>query len=539
MPLPNGATSSRSRAVIGPARSRPRTPPVYAFAAPCAATQRKLGRRTGVRSSLLRSAPARALALVPCIAAFVAVSLTTVAASTPAAGSSRDSLETYLRDSFAAQKIPGAAMAVIEDGRVSWVRSFGVTRVKAGEPVQPATLFRLGSTTKVFVAAAALTLVEEGRLDLHRPIGEYVPELPSAVRRLTLHQLLTHTAGLYDDAPMRGPADEAELGRMVRSWSDAAVFLEPGRFFSYSNPGYWLIGHLIESVDGRPFADAVRARVLAPLGMRRSTFRPAEAARQHLAAPHDGKRVEIRPAPNHAGTWPSGSLYSSAADMARFLTALVNDGVVDGHQALSRTVVRALLRSRVDVIEPRGHRYGYGLVQRRAAGDSIYFHSGTRMGYGSYLLIVPSRRYASVTLTNRSSTMLSSWHREAARRLLALDIAPEPADSPSRTLLEREFEPILGVYENPPGLSYELYEFKIVPWTREGGQLFSKRGPIRMPVYEVGPERFADENITFSLTRDGAGRPRWLHGEFKTLVRMPRGSRAASPYATTEARARR
>lgn len=194
--------------------------------------------------------------------------------------------------------------------------------------------------------------------------------------------------------------------------------------------------------------------------------------------------------------------------------------MLDGRRVLSASLVRRLKSSCVDIVEPRGHRYGYGLMHRVVAGETLLFHSGSRAGHGSYLLLVPSRRFASVTLTNRSGAMLSDWNRAAARRLLDLDV-PESEGNNGKpvTLLESQFRPLLGVYENPPAIRYELFNSKLVPWTPEGGQFFSKRGFMRMPVYRMGPDRFRDELITFSLTRDLRGEPRWLHAEYKTLLR--------------------
>ena len=107
---------------------------------------------------------------------------------------------------------------------------------------------------------------------------------------------------------MEGPGDDGALGREVRSWTDGNAFLPPGRFLSYSNPGYWLVGHVIETVAKEPFADAMERLVLRPLGMTHSTFRPEAAARLPVATPFDGRGREIAPAPNDAGTFPSGSL---------------------------------------------------------------------------------------------------------------------------------------------------------------------------------------------------------------------------------------
>lgn len=161
-------------------------------------------------------------------------------------------LEQSIQEEMKAQNVPGAQVAVISGDRVVWQKGFGVANVETNEAVTTETLFRLGSTTKMFVAAAAVTLAEQGKLNLNNPIGGYAKGLPPQIARLTLHQLLSHTAGLKDDAPMTGPLDETALAERVRGWNESMVFAEPGKVCSYSNPGYVLAGYVIEQVVQRP-----------------------------------------------------------------------------------------------------------------------------------------------------------------------------------------------------------------------------------------------------------------------------------------------
>jgi CubicO group peptidase (beta-lactamase class C family) len=230
----------------------------------------------------------------------------------------------------------------------------------------------------------------------------------------------------------------------------------------------------------------------------------------------------IRRVPNHAGTWPSGSLYSCAEDLSRFLQSVLDDGVLEGRRVLPAAVVRGLRSAWVEVVEPSGHRYGYGFMHLRVEGEDLIFHTGSRLGYGSYIALAPGRRFAIAVLTNRSGRMLRSWAGTAMTRLAGLSAEVEPVPA-KITLREAAFRPLLGTYENPPGLRYELFNSKLVPWTREGGQLFSRRGLMRMPVYRIGANRFTDGQVTFTTEVDESGRPRFLHGEWRTLVRRAEG----------------
>ena len=304
---------------------------------------------------------------------------------------------------------PGAAVAIVSGDSVIFAKGFGVASVETGDPVTPDMLFRLGSTTKMFTAATLVTLAQEGKLDLNQPVGTYLENIAPKLARVTAAQLLSHTAGIVDDAPMFGSHDDSALAANVRSWKDAYAFAEPGRIFSYSNPGFVLAGYLAEVVSGKPYADAVAEQVLRPLGMTRSTFRPTVAMTYPLAQGHSvsesGAPTVVRPAADYAGAWPAGSLYSSADELARWVIAFMNDGRLDGKQVLSKALITRLS---TPVAAPPGGavRYAFGLELREDRGIRWVEHAGSRTGYGSLIRMAPDRRFAVILLANKSGASL-------------------------------------------------------------------------------------------------------------------------------------
>src|SRR5262249_60250898 len=139
---------------------------------------------------------------------------------------------------------------------------------------------------------------EEGKIRLDEPIGHYVKGLSPKLSRVTIHQLLTNTAGLKDDAPMYGPHDDAALAEGIRSWKDDYAIAGPGEKFLFSNPSYWLAGLALQEVTGNLFADQMSEQLFKPLGMNASTFRPATAMSHPLAQGHNtaenGQSVVVR-----------------------------------------------------------------------------------------------------------------------------------------------------------------------------------------------------------------------------------------------------
>lgn len=214
-------------------------------------------------------------------------------------------LEQVVADGLRSTGTPDGAVAVVLGDRVIYSRAFGVANVETNEPMRPEMLFRLGSTTKMFTAAALVSLAERGAIDLHAPVGSYVTGLNAKVGRVTADQLLSHQSGFFDEAPMFGSHDETALEKEVRSWTDSRFFTEPGKIFSYSNPGYWFAGFLIEHAAKRKYADQLAESIFEPLGMKSTTLRPLVAMTYPLAQGHEetpqGPRV-IRPAANNAAS---------------------------------------------------------------------------------------------------------------------------------------------------------------------------------------------------------------------------------------------
>ncbi|HSA56277.1 MAG TPA: serine hydrolase domain-containing protein, partial [Gemmatimonadaceae bacterium] len=240
---------------------------------------------------------------------------------------------------------PGAAIAVVVGDRIVYDRGFGTTSVERDDPVTPETLFRVGSVTKMFTGLTAVSLARAGVVDLRAPLGTYVAGLHEVLRGLTLHDLLSHMAGVTSEGADTGPHDDRALGERVRQWGAEHVFAPAGDVYSYTGPGYWLAGHALEQAGKGWYADLVARHVLEPLGMRRSTFRPTMAMTWPMALDHrvQGERVTVlRPAPDDASTWPSGSLYSSARELARFAIAFMNGGMLDGRQVLDPEAITVM-----------------------------------------------------------------------------------------------------------------------------------------------------------------------------------------------------
>ena len=295
--------------------------------------------------------------------------------------------------------VAGAVVIVVKDGQVFFQKGYGYEDVEKQVPVDPAqTLFRPGSVSKLFTWTSVMQLVEQGKLDLDADVNTYLKDFKidaTYPQPVTLRNILTHTAGFEDGAVGYLFAAKAEdllpLGEWVAAHPPARVRppttdFSDGTHASYSNWATALAGHIVEVVSGQSFDDYVAQHIFQPLGMERSTF--GEPLPDSLAPRMSGGYTfEAGAFKSHGfefihAAGPAGSLSSTAADMARFMLAHLQDGAVDDGRILKPETAQ-LMHSRVMSPDPalNGHALGFYETYINArriighGGDTQYFHS--------------------------------------------------------------------------------------------------------------------------------------------------------------------
>jgi CubicO group peptidase (beta-lactamase class C family) len=424
------------------------------------------------------------------------------------------SLEKVALEELKQTNTPGAAVAIVRGDQIVLARGFGIANVETGEAVNPDMLFRLGSTTKMLTATAVNTLVEDGRLKLDVPIGTYLQGINPKLARVTAHQLLTHSAGVRDEAPMFGLHDDTALGAGIRAMDEGFLFATPGDVFSYSNPGYWIAGYLAESVAGKPYADVMEERVFAPLGMKRTTLRPTLAMTYPLAQGHSNAAQVIRPAADNAASWPAGSVFSNVKDLSRFVIAVLNEGRLDGKQALPAAVVKRITTGYVGYPGREEAKYGYGLTIGSFRGVRIFEHGGSRSGYGSLIRMLPDQKVGVIVLANRNGANLSRTATRALELMVPLPpAATDPAPKPI-PLTAAEIAEYAGAYSQTAIPDVELVVMN--------GQLALKSGTALVPVMKLDARRLA-------VMRPGAATPQEMlvtRGRDGKALYLHQGTRA-------------
>lgn len=405
---------------------------------------------------------------------------------------------------------PGAAVAVILGDRVVFAKGFGVSSIETGNSVTPEMLFQIGSMTKMFTATALVTLAEEGKIKFDEPIGTYVTGLNPKLAQVTVHQLLSHTAGLKDEPDEYGLHDESALSAYVRSWKDDYGLLPPGKVFSYSNSGLALAGFVMEAVGGKPYADQMNERLFVPLGMSRTTFRPTMAMTYPLAVGHRARGQEkpavVRPMADDARLWPAGEMFSNVNDLARFAIAFMNGGSLEGKPVLPPAVITKLSTPYAD-IPATGEKYGYGFLIGTYRGVRWVGHEGTMPGFSGLLRIVPEHRCAVIALANRETRLDAIAH--AAFDLVLPVSAPAEAKLPKALpMTEAEMAGYVGTYSNPNRWTIQI--------VKADGKLVMKQFGLDLPITRIGPARFsvtfpgASQAQEFVLGLGTDGKPEYL-----------------------------
>ena len=432
-------------------------------------------------------------------------------------------IETAIRDEMRATRTPGAAIAVVMGDRVAYAKGFGVASIESGQPVTPDMLFRVGSVTKMFTGLTASMLANRGALDLGAPIRRYATDLHPSLGRLTLDQLLSHTAGMTNEAAGDGPHDDAALGARMRSWGTEHTFTAPGDIYSYSGPGYWLAGYAIERAARAPYADVVAREVLEPLGMKRSTLRPLMAMTWPLALDHrlanDSVRL-LRPYPDDVTTWPSGSLFSSVRDLSQLAIALMHDGRVDGRQAIPDAVVR-MMETRQATVPGGDCGYTYGLSDCTRNGVRTLSHYGFRIGSGAVFTVVPEHQVGVIILANRNGAIFGRTEGVVLDAVLPKrEPTSQPAPKPVAlsAAARRRFA---GVYASTPDT---------LRLTIRGDSLEYRYGEIRQRVRGDANDpdgvlivsSSGEIEQAFTLVRGRDGRTDYLHDGLNAFRKLAR-----------------
>lgn len=472
--------------------------------------------------------------------------LTALAA--PAAGpSDPGELGAFLDGAIAAQMkadhVAGAVVTVVKDGQVLYTQGYGYADLEKQTPVDAQnTLFRIGSVSKLFIWTAVMQLVEQGKLSLEADVNTYLDfTIPATYSEpVTMRHLLTHTAG-FEDSMRNAFALDADrlisLDTYLKTHIPARSFA-PGTVMAYSNYGSAAAGYIVERISGMPFHAYVEKNILQPLGMDHSTF--VQPLPEALAAGmsrgynySDGAYLagvfELIPA------YPAGAMTSTAADVARFMIAHLQNGQFENTRILSEATTRQM-HSPLFSQNPSLHGMAYGFFEDEINGQRVISHGGSTLLFHSGLYLLPDQNVGIFISTNSvgGSNMQSAIFKVFLDRYYPVPertASPVPVDFASRVgKYTGEYHTSRSNYSSMEKLFRLLSPFS-VSVDRQGNVLVSTN--VTTQYREVEPGRLVAEDgfIREVLMEEGPD------GQIKMLSAAPYELIKTPWYATSKIQA--
>jgi len=330
--------------------------------------------------------------------------------------------EAMAQQLVAGQRVPGLAMAIVQNGRVLSARGYGITDTRAAEPVDAHTVFRLASLSKGFAGTMTGMLVNEGALRWDSKLTDFLPGFrlldPYAAQRVTIADVLSHRIGLTHNTYDRDLEANADYPNLVQRLAYAPLTCPPGSCYSYQNIAFSLIGDVVFAATGSFYGQAVDRRLFKPLGMNDASvgldgiLASPRWARPHVRA--GGGWTSLTPKPTYYRVAPAAGVNASAADMAQWLIAQTGHRPDVLPAPLLATLHSPLVPTPGETRASKWRRErvfsaGYGLGWRvyDYAGRRLVFHGGAVQGYRGVIALLPERDLGIALLWNSDSSLPS------------------------------------------------------------------------------------------------------------------------------------
>ena len=390
----------------------------------------------------------------------------------------RSQLEAIVSSAYSADA-PGAAAIVVQNGRILYRGAQGLANLELGVPLRPESVFRIGSITKQFTAAAILLLAEEGKVSLSDPVTKYLPDYHAQGHIVTVEHLLSHTSGIanYTELPewqgtMR--ADVSVRG-LIDIFQDKPFDFAPGERWKYDNSGYILLGAIIEKISGQTYAEFLRARIFEPLGMKNARYEDLAQITANRVAGYmrDGAGWRNADYLSMSQPYAAGAIICNVDDLARWNAAMESGELLKpaSWQRAQRSFALA---------DGRPTRYGAGWIVGRVGPVATVEHGGGINGFNAYVLRAPAQQLYVAVLANASPprTPPQELAVQLAARALGVSLdAPEVA-------LAR------GRLDEYPG-NYLLEDGRTRVITRDGRRLYAQDGDAgKLELTHTGKDLF-------------------------------------------------
>jgi CubicO group peptidase (beta-lactamase class C family) len=368
-----------------------------------------------------------------------------------------------IQEEMQKNNVVGLSVALVDKNGVLWSQGFGSADVQQNVKATPATLYCIGSITKLFTATTIMQLHSEGLLDIDKPLATYLPDFRPkstfhAAAPVTLRNVMTHHGGIPGDV-MACSSESEDFRALLKYARGVYLTNPPDHFEAYSNFGYCLLGNVIEAASKQRYEPCVAEHIFKPLSMGQSYISPFPRKTAPTSRTYDHSKAE-KPE-GFLAVIPAGAIYSSVEDAAKFIQMWLNDGKYQGTQVLPATAVREMCRVQNENVSlDLGKKRGLGWEIGSSDTGPIYSHGGATLYYRALLAFSPENGVGAVMLSNSASGGSITWRtvelvKEAARIRSGKrdDSKPEPPRPVKHEVLEKN--QISGLYAT------EFVHFKV------------------------------------------------------------------------------
>ena len=407
-----------------------------------------------------------------------------------------DPTDEYVRTQMRERHFPGAAIAVIKDGKIVKAEGYGLANVELNVPATRETVFEIGSVSKQITAAAIMLLVEEGKINTDEKISKYLPNTPEAWKNVTVKNLLTHTSGIKSYTGLSGFELTRRLKRdeFVKAIGAYALEFEPGERYIYSNTGYNLLGFIIESVSGKTYWDFLQTRIFTPLGMNHTANRDPQFIVPNRADGYEwengrlvGRDYDL------TDVFSAGAIVSTVTDLAKWDAALRDD-------KLLKKESKEKIWTPVVFNDGKPYPYGFGWNVTEFRGHRLLSHGGQTAGFAANISRYVDDNLTVIVLTNLGDQGLGNVISRGIAKIYlpSITLRALKEKSGANSELTNTFQNALRSYLQEK-LDTELFGDKVrAALTNERAKLNAKRvasyGAIKNFVF-VGGDVIADAKI--------------------------------------------
>ncbi|MEK7834121.1 MAG: serine hydrolase domain-containing protein [Acidobacteriota bacterium] len=304
-----------------------------------------------------------------------------------------DKVDDLIKAEMQRQRIPGLSLAIVKDGKIIKAEGYGLANVEHNIPAKPETIYKIASVSKQLFASGIMILAQDGKLSPEDKIGKFLEGTPESWNGVTLRHLMTHTSGIFREAPGFDPFKIQKDFDVIKTAYPLPLQFPTGEKYQYCNVGYFSLAEIIARVSGKPWGEFLNERIFAPLGMAATQVTNSAAIIPNRADGYEWNKDKLQNSTDYLAVRPSGAFLSTVLDLAKWDAALYGDTIL-------KQATRELMWTPVKLNDGKTYPYGFGWELSPLGNHRQIHHGGSLPGFRSRYSRFPDDKLSIIVLTN-------------------------------------------------------------------------------------------------------------------------------------------